>query len=220
MHVGAHLVPLHCNAGAVGTEHRVRRVVRVPLRVIAQGGYHARLISAGSVAPRGAEQPALAPGIGGHLSPVVPQPLHRGPAGEHCLLPLALWGRRLAPHPLDVGQGPPQAGGGQLQPEVVPRLQQDALRLHQPLPHRPVGGLAEVAPLGMLLVGPAGHQCDPQICDGGASEHPQVLTLQQVGEDQPLPVQVQLVGGAGGPYPQAAATLPGLQQQVDLGVVA
>ena len=41
----------------------------------------------------------------------------------------------------------------------------------------------------------------------------------QVGQDQPLPVQVQLIGGAGRGQPQAAAPGAGFQQQVDLGVV-
>ena len=88
------------------------------------------------------------------------------------------------------------------------------------LAHRPIGGLAEVAPLSVLHVGPAGEQGDGQVGDGGAGEHPQVLLLHQVGEDEPLPVPVQHVLGTGGGEAEAGAPGGGLQQQVDLGVVA
>ena len=43
--------------------------------------------------------------------------------------------------------------------------------------------------------------------------------FQQVGEDQPLPVQVQLIRGAGGGDGQAAARFAGLQQQMHLRIV-
>ena len=79
---------------------------------------------------------------------------------------------------------------------MVPGFQQDALGLHKPLAHRPVGGLAEVAPLGVLHVGPAGEQSDLQVCDGGPGEHPLVGSLGQVGEDEPLPVSVQQIQAA------------------------
>ncbi len=109
--------------------------------------------------------------------------------------------------------------GGELQAELVPGLQKDALGLHQTLAHRPIGGLAEVAPLGVLHMGPPGHQRDAQIRDGGPGEHAGVAALGQVGEDEPLPVPVQHVLSAGGEELQAAAPRAGLQQQVDLRVV-
>ncbi|CAN3986437.1 DUF3847 domain-containing protein, partial [Dysosmobacter welbionis] len=96
----------------------------------------------------------------------------------------------------------------------------DALRLHQPLAHRPIGGLAEVAALRVLHVGPARRQGDLHIRNGGAGQHPQVLLLRQMGQDQPLPTALQLVLRAGRPELQAAAPLPGLQQQMDLCIVA
>ena len=47
-----------------------------------------------------------------------------------------------------------------------------------------------------------------------------MIPLQQVGEDEPLPVQVQLVGGAGGGQLHPAAPGTRLQQEMDLGIVA
>ena len=56
--------------------------------------------------------------------------------------------------------------GGDLQPEPVPRLQQHAFRLHQSVPHGPVGGLSKIAALGVLFVGAARQQGDFDIGDG------------------------------------------------------
>ena len=58
---------------------------------------------------------------------------------------------------------------------------EDAFGAHQPLAHRPVGGLAEIPALGVLFVAPSGDQGDFHIGDGGASEHPQVGFLLQMG---------------------------------------
>ena len=204
----------------MGAEHRVRRVVHVPLRVVAQSGDHLIGVVAGGVAAGGAAQPSPATGVGGHLPAIVPQARHRGGAGEHAQRPGGLRRAGLPAHALEVGQGPAHLLRGQLQPEVVPRLQQDALRLHEALAHRPVGGLPEVAPLGVLKVGPPRHQGDAHIGDGGAGEHPQVGLLRQMGEHQPLPVPVQHVLGAGGGQLQAAPPGEGLQQQVNFGIVA
>lgn len=218
--VGLDLAPLHVVARPVGAEHRVRRVVHVPLRVVAQSGDHLIGVVAGGVAAGGAAQPSPATGVGGHLPAIVPQARHRGGAGEHAQRPGGLRRAGLPAHALEVGQGPAHLLRGQLQPEVVPRLQQDALRLHEALAHRPVGGLPEVAPLGVLKVGPPRHQGDAHIGDGGAGEHPQVGLLRQMGEHQPLPVPVQHVLGAGGGQLQAAPPGERLQQQVNLGIVA
>ena len=119
-----------------------------------------------------------------------------------------------------IPHGPAQIGGGHLQPEGVPGLQQDTLRRHQALAHRPVGGLAEIAAFGVLQMGPAGGEGDAHIGDRGAGEDPQVGLLLEVGENQSLPVPVQAVLGADAAEHKAAAPLPRLQQQPHLGVVA
>ena len=179
-----------------------------------------RLVRAGLVAPEGAQQPPPSLGISGHLPGVIPQSGHRHGSGEHRFLPHRL--RRIQPgaHLLEIRHGPAHLGPGQLQPEVVPGLQQNTLRLHQSLAHRPVGGLAEVPALRVLHVGPARHQGDLHVRDGGSGQHPQVLLLCQVGQHQPLPAPLQLILRAGGGKHQAAAPLPRLQQQVDLRVMA
>ena len=220
MRPGGHFIPGDDDAGAVATEHGVRGVVQIRRRVVIDGRQHSVLVRAGRITPEGTEQPPPALGVGGHLPGVVPQSGHRHGTSEHSLLPRRLRRRQLRPHLLEVRHGPAYLRCGQLQAEVVPGLQQDALRLHQPLAHRPIGGLAEVAALRVLHVGPARRQGDLHIRNGGAGQHPQVLLLRQMGQDQPLPTALQLVLRAGRPELQAAAPLPGLQQQMDLCIVA
>ena len=88
------------------------------------------------------------------------------------------------------------------------------------MPDGAIGGLAEVAALGVLHVGAAGEDADAHIGDGGAGEDADVLLLHQVGEDEPLPVQVQHVLTAQAAEDQPAALGQRFQQQVYLGVVA
>ena len=47
-----------------------------------------------------------------------------------------------------------------------------------------------------------------------------MLFFLQMGQDQPLPVQLQIVGVAGAGKAQAAARFARLQQQMDLGIMA
>ena len=89
----------------------------------------------------------------------------------------------------------------------IPGLQQDALGLHQPLAHRPVGGLAEVAPLGVLGMGPARHQGDLHIRERGAGQDPQVDPLSQMGQHQALPAALEHILAARGG--KAACRSPG-----------
>ena len=56
----------------------------------------------------------------------------------------------LAAHRGDVGQGPPGVFGRQPELQLIPGLQQDVRRLHQPLADGPVGSLAEIPALGVL----------------------------------------------------------------------
>ena len=219
MHVLGHLVPLHRKASAVGAEHRVRGVFQIPLRVVAGGGHHLLLVVAGGVAVEGAGELPPAPGVGGHGEGVVLHLGHRGGAGEGGPFPVALRGGEGAPHGLQVTDGPAQLVGGEGEGKLVPGLQQDALGPHEALAHCPVGGLAEVAPLGVFGVGPAGHEGDLQVRDGGPGEDPPVGTLGQVGEDEPLPVAGQHVLAAPGGQHQAGPLGQGLQEEVDLGVV-
>ena len=83
-----------------------------------------------------------------------------------------------------------------------------------------VGGLAEVAALGVLEVRVPGCQRDFDIGQRRACQHARVGALGQVGQDQPLPVAVQRVGAAGRGQLHAAAARGRLQQQVHLGIMA
>ena len=163
--MGGDIVPLHREARAVAAEDGVRRVVQIPLRVVAQLLNDLPGVVAALIAPEGAAQPAPAAGIGGDILPVFPHLRHRRAAGEQGQIPRRLGRVKPPAHLLHVGHGASQALPRQLQAEVVPRLQQHALRPHQALADRTVGGLAEVAALCVLEMGPAGGERDFHIRD-------------------------------------------------------
>ena len=220
MHMQGYLVPLHVEARTVAAEHRIRGVFHIPLRVVA-GGFDDHLrVGAGAVSGGGQAQTPPPPGVGVHLRRVVPQCGGGGGTGEQGGDAVVLRGGQLCAHALQVGHGAAQTVGGQLQTELVPRLQQHALGLHQPLPHRPVGGLTEIPALGVLQVRLAAGQRDAHIGERRAGEHPSVGLLGQMGQDQPLPVAVEQILRAGRAEHKAAAGRARLQNEMHLGVVA
>ena len=168
VHLGVlgHLPPRDHHTGPVGAEHGIRRVFHVPFRVVPHGLDDGFRLRAGEIPRRDAGQPPLSTGVDRHLPGVIPKARHRGRAGEGRFLSHGLRRVHLAAHLLQVRHGPAHLLGGDLQPEPVPRLQQHAFRLHQPLPHGPVGGLSEIAALGVLFVGAARQQGDFDIGDG------------------------------------------------------
>ena len=176
----ADLEPWDNNARAVGAEYGVGGIFRVPLRVIAYGGDDAVRLGTGEVPRRGAGQPPPAPGIDRYLPAIVPQTRHRCAAGEYGVFPDRFRQLDLAVHPLQIRHGAAHLFGGKLQPEAVPRLQQHILRLHKPLTHCPVGGLPEIAALGVLFVGAAGEQRELDIRDRRTGEHAAMLFFQQM----------------------------------------
>ena len=54
----------------------------------------------------------------------------------------------------------PSCSAGRVRVKAYQGSSRHALGLHEALAHRPVSGLAEVAPLGVLGVGPAGEEGD------------------------------------------------------------
>ena len=204
----------------VVTEHRARGVVHIPVWVVAPLLHHLLGVVAGAVSVQAAREPPSTLGIGSHLAPVVPHLGHRQGPGEHRRLPSHLGALKLSAHALHIGHGPAHALPRHLQAEGIPGLQQDGLPHHQTLADGPVGGLTEVASLGMLQVALAGEQGQLQIGDGRPGEHPHMLALHQVCENEPLPVAVQHVLGAHGVNLQPRPPLQRLQEQVHLGVVA
>ena len=122
-------------------------------------------------------------------------------------------------HPVNIRHGPAQAFLRNLQAEGIAGLQKLALRLHKSLAQSPVGCLPEVSSLCVLEMGAARNQGDFHIRDGRAYEDAPVLPLLQVGEDQPLPVPIQIILADRRRKLQAAAPLSRLQKQMDLRVV-
>ena len=145
-----HLVPLDVDSRTVAAENTVGAVIEIRLRVIAQGFHHLLLVFARLVAPEGTADSAKPPGVGCDGLGIVLHGRHRRRAGEHRLLPHHLGRVEGGAHLLQVRHGSSHISLGQLQSEVVPGLQKHALGLHQALAHRAVGGLAEVAALGVL----------------------------------------------------------------------
>ena len=135
--------------------------------------------------PEGKLPPAAS--VGGELQAVVPEAGHRGPARQDGG-GLSVRQIELPVHGPQVADGAARLVGGDLQTEAVPGLQQHALGLHEALAQRPVGGLAEVAALGVLQVRPARQQRDAHVGQRRAGEDAEVLTLRQVRQDEPLPV--------------------------------
>ena len=72
----------------------------------------------------------------------------------------------------------------------------------------------------MLGVGAPGDQRNFHIGDRGAGQYSLVGLFGQMGQDQPLPVQVQLIGGAVAFKSQPAAAGQRFHQQMHLGIVA
>ena len=221
---GGHLVPLDQVPRPVAAKDRVGGVLHIGVGVVADGGQHLRGVVAGSVPLGDAAQPPRAPGVGGHLPGAAPHFGHRRGAGQHG--PVVFHGGRgkFGAAALQIRHGPAHAVLGNLQPEVVPRLQQNGVARRrsgaQPLPHGAVGGLAEVPALGVFEVGPPRRQCDFHIGQRRTRQNAGVAPLGQVGQNQPLPVAIQRVGAATAGQLHAAAPGSRLQQQMDLGIMA
>ena len=150
MHILLDLIPFDIEARSVGAEYRVRGIVQICLRVVAQLGHHLIGIVTGGVAVKRHLQPSLALGVGCQGFGIVFQLRRRdltlqGGQGTALLRRLHFPG-----HGPQVGNGPPHLGCGQGQHQIVPGFQQYGLCLHQPLAHRPVGCLTEVTAFGVL----------------------------------------------------------------------
>ena len=158
MHVAAHLIPRHHKARAMGTEHRICRVVKVALRLVAHSFNNLRRIVAGPVAVQRQGQVSPAPGIAHHLHGVAAHGGHRCKTGEHSSLFPALWRVKTALHALDIGHGTAKVLHRHFQPKGIPWLQQLAFGQHQALPHRAIGGPPEISALRVFKMGAARNE--------------------------------------------------------------
>ena len=217
---GLDLVPRDIDARAVLAEHRAGRIFRVAIGIVADGGYDRLGVRAGRVAAQSAAQPSPSAGVGRDLARVAAQSLDRREAGEHRFPADRFRCVRRAAHRGKVGHRAAHALRRQLQTEVVKRFEQHALGLHQTLPHGAVGRLPEVAALGVLEMGAAREQRDFHVGQRAAGQHAGVRALGKVRQDQPLPVEIQLVRRTGGGKLHAAAARRGFEQQMHLRVVA
>ena len=220
VHIIAHAVPRDDRARTVRAEHAVRRVVKVARGVVTALGDDLLRVVAGVVA-RDAARDAPAPvGIGRDLGGIIAHRGHRRAAGEHSHVAVRLRRGKRAGHEPHVADRAADLLSRDLDAKGVVRLEQDAFRLHESLPHGAPRRLAEVAALRVLDVRAAGQQCDLHIRQRCAGEHAAVALLGQMREDQALPVPVEHVLAAGGVKRQARAALGRLEQQVHLGIVA
>ena len=224
--MAAHLFPRHDEARAVGAEDRIGGVVQVMLRLIARRLDDLRRVVAGAVAVQRQAQVSPAPAVAHHLHRVAAHGCHRRKAGESGRLAVGggLGRVEAALHPLDVAHGPADVLRRHFQPEGIPRLEElglfDLVCHHQALPHGAVGGLTEVAALGVLEVGAARDEGDLHVRQRCAHEDADVLLFFQMRQHEALPVLVQLLFPAVGGKLHPAAPGQRLQLQVDLGVVA
>ena len=220
VHIVHHPIPFHVEARPMGTEYGIRGIVQIRFRVVGAFRDHRFRVVAGGVAVEGQLQTAQPLGVGRQRFGVV---LHLGCGHQPPECGQTAAGFRslkLAAHGPDIGDAPAGLLGGHRENKVVPGFQQHGFGLHQPLPHRPVGGLPEVAALGVLQMGLAHQQGDFHIRNGRAGKDAPVDFFTQVSQNQLLVIAVQHIRGAHGVEHQPAAPGQGLQQQMHLGVVA
>ena len=122
-------------------------------------------------------------------------------------------------HPLDIRHGPAHHVPRDLQPEVIPWFQKHTVRLHQPLPHRPIGGFSEISALRMLQMGAPRNQRDFHIRNRRADQYAAMLLFLQMRQNQPLPVPIQLIFTAVRSDGQPAPGFSRLHQQMYLRIM-
>ena len=217
---GGNFVPFHGVARAVGAEDGIRAVFRVVLRFVADGSNDLFRIVTRLISSHGAGQTAKTAAVSGDGLPVVAHCGNGSASGDQRHIADGFRGIKAAAHLLDIVDSTAQIFAGDLQSEIVPRLQQYALRAHQTLPHGAIGGLAEIAALRVLQVSASGGERKAHICDGGSGENAQMRLFHQMREDQALPVAIQSILTADGGEFQPAALRQRLKKQMSFGVVA
>ena len=234
-------VPFDGVASTVGAEDRVGGVVHIGFGIVGGGCDDLFGVMAWLVAAEGGGEMAMAVRVLVHIHRIVAHFGHRRLAFDHGVFAIGDRGFEGAGHALDVAHGTADHVCGHFEPEPVPRFQQSAVALpcgvrpaldrrlgpatdscpgfHEPLANRPVRGLTEVAAFGVLQMRAAGHQSHLDIGERRANEHTEMLTLGQVGQNQPLPIAVQIIFGQGRAHSDSAARLPWFQQDMRFGIM-
>ena len=174
-------------------EHGVCGVIGVPLRLIAYRVDNLLLVAARAVAARRQAEPAPAVGIGQQLLHIFVHPCDGRRALKAHHAARVLWGVDLPVHHAHVAYRPAYLLRRDFEHEAVPRFEQDAFCLHQPLTHSAVGRLTEVPALCVLYVRAPRGEREAYIRHRRAGQNADVLLLGKVREDEPLPVAFKLV---------------------------
>ncbi len=117
----------------------------------------------------------------------------------------AFWRVKAAAHALDIGHGAAQVLRGHSSRKAYHGSSSWLFGQHQALPHGAVGGLPEVAALGVFEVGAARNEGDLHIGQRRTDQHAGMLLFFQMGQHQALPVLVQhLFPAVGGKLHPAA----------------
>ena len=220
VHIFGHLIPFDPEAAAVGAEYGIGGVLKVALGVVAEFRNDLLGIVADIVTADRQTQPSSAARIGSHLGGVIIHRCDGRSAADGRELAVKLRRGKRAEAQLYIAYRPAYLLGGHFKIKAVVRLKQHALYIHQPLPHRSVGSLAEVAALGMLDMRPARGEDYLHIRYRRAGEHSQMLLLGEMHQYQALPIAVKRILTASGRELKPAAPRERRKQQMHLGIVA
>ena len=155
MHSGRNLAPLHRKARAVCAENGIRRIFQITLRVIGKARKNVLRIMAVSVSARLTQESSASAGIGSQLGGIAVHRRRGRAAAQKRPIPQLLRRIKAARAGADIRNGAADLFRRHRQPKGDVWLQKPRLCLHQPLPHRAIGRLPEVAALSMLEVRPA-----------------------------------------------------------------
>ena len=203
----------------MSTEYRSRRVSQVQLGVVSGSLNDLLRVHAGLVSFQCAGDLPFSPRISRQCLRVVGNLGYRCASRDDRASLLQIRLREISPHLLQVVQSPAQGFLRDLQPEVIKRLQKDALRHHESLSHRAVSGLAEVSALRVFEVGSSRQERYLHIRDLRPGQYASMPFLFQMRHDQALPVHCQHIRPASVLKHQAAPGNAGLQKQMHLRVV-
>ena len=219
MHHGRRIPPRHCIPRTVRTEYGIRGVLGVSLRIISDLFNHTLLLSAGRIPAQCAQKPSLAVCVCSNIACIMLCRSDGCPCIEQSTVRQRLRCIKPAAHLCDIIHGTPDTVSGQLKAHVIPWLEQDASRLHEPLAHCAVGCLAEVTALRMLKMRTSGDQRDLHIRQRRTGQYAAVCLFHEVCQDQALPVPVKIILRYRRRKPHSAAPRPGFEQQMHFSVM-
>ncbi len=177
----------------MGAEDGAGGIFRVFFAVIADGCHDFFRVVAWLVSFQGTDQPSAAAAVSGHFLLIIAHGRCRHASGQNGHFSFCLRRLESSVHFLDIRHSAADEIVWKLQTEFIDRLQQNALGFFHPLPDRPVGGLPEVSAFRMLQMGSSCCQCDLHVRDLRAGQDARMFSFFQMGQDQTLPVSVQII---------------------------